>query len=101
MPANDQVAKILGSNNVTLASVTSRGTKGAVGVEILDAQGNQITLGSGLVTSAFDYISLSNYDASGNVGTVVYRNGGVIGTIVATLTLTYDASGNLTSISKS
>lgn len=100
MSANDQVAKILGSNNTTTASVTTRGSKGAVGVEILDAQGNQITIGSGLVTSAFDYISLT-YDGSSNLISVVYKSGGSAGTTVATLTLAYDGSSNLTSITKS
>lgn len=36
-----------------------------------------------------------------NMTGVVYRQGGASGTIVTTLTLTYDGNGNVTSITKS
>lgn len=52
----------------------------------------------GLAIPAYDEILLSNYDGQGNVGTVVYRKNGVS---VATLTLTYNGSNQLTSVSKS
>lgn len=48
---------------------------------------------------AHDYISLS-YTGSNLTG-VVYRTGGAGGTTVATLTLAYDGSNNLTSVTKS
>ena len=54
---------------------------------------------SELAIPACDYISLS-YTGS-NLTTVVYKTGGAGGTTVATLTLAYDASNNLTSITKS
>ncbi len=41
----------------------------------------------------YDDIKLSNYDANGNPGTVNYYLGGGL---IASLTLTYDGSGNLT-----
>ena len=46
----------------------------------------------------YDTIQLSNYDGAGNVGTVTYRKNG---DVVATLTLTYNGSDQLTSVSKS
>lgn len=46
----------------------------------------------------YDYISCS-YTGSDMTG-VVYKSGGASGTVVATLTLTYN-SGNLTSVTKS
>lgn len=46
----------------------------------------------------YDTIQLSNYDGAGNVGTVTYRKNG---DVVATLTLTYNSSDQLTSVSKS
>lgn len=56
---------------------------------------------AGLVTDAYDYISLT-YVASGNgageIETVTYKTGGSGGTTVATLTLTYDASNNLETV---
>lgn len=38
---------------------------------------------------------------SGNLTSITYKTGGAGGTTVATLTLAYDGSGNLTSITKS
>lgn len=52
----------------------------------------------GLQIPAYDYVSLS-YTGSNLTG-VVYRKGGVTGTIVATLTLGYDGSNNLTSVTR-
>lgn len=53
----------------------------------------------GLEIPPHDYIGMT-YTGSNLTG-VVYRSGGVGGTIVATLTLVYDGSGNLTSVTKS
>jgi hypothetical protein len=53
----------------------------------------------GLQVPAHDYIAFS-YTGSNLTG-VVYRRGGVSGTIVATLTLAYDGSNNLISVAKS
>ena len=52
----------------------------------------------GLSIPKHDYIFLSNYNAGGNPTVIVYRHGGASGVIVAQLTLTYDGSGNLTSV---
>jgi len=46
----------------------------------------------------YDEILLSNYDGNGNAGTVVYRKNS---NPVATLTLVYNGSNQLTSVSKS
>jgi hypothetical protein len=53
---------------------------------------------SGLSVPEHDYISLT-YSGS-NPTMVVYRNGGPGGTIVATVSMTYDGSGNLTSVQR-
>lgn len=37
----------------------------------------------------------NTYDGDSNLLTTVYRKGGPTGTIVATVTMTYDANGNL------
>jgi len=47
----------------------------------------------------YDYISMG-YTGS-NLTTVVFKTGGSGGTTVATLTLGYDGSNNLTSVTKS
>ena len=73
---------------------------GASTTTTLDAgtySSTQIT--DGLSIPKYDYISLS-YTGSNLTG-VVYKHGGSGGLTVATLTLTYDGSNNLTSVTKS
>lgn len=53
---------------------------------------------AGLIPFAYDYIGVAR-NLQGQIQTVEYRAGGVGGTIVATLTLTY-ASGLLASVSR-
>jgi len=71
----------------------------ADGVEIKNDSGNPIPTVEGLSIPEHDYIALS-YTGSNLTG-VVYKDGGASGTTVATLTLAYDGSGNLTSVTKS
>lgn len=59
---------------------------------------NAIATLQGLSIPAHDYVSLSY--TSGNVTGVTYKTGGSAGTTVATLTLAYDGSGNLTSVAR-
>lgn len=59
---------------------------------------NVTQIGGTIVDAVYDYLSLSYTD--NNLTTVVYKNGGPSGTVVATLTLTYDGS-NLISLTKS
>ena len=54
---------------------------------------------AGFSLPTYDYISCS-YTGSNMTG-VVYKTGGSSGTTVATLTLGYDGSNNLTSVTKS
>jgi len=55
----------------------------------VDSSG-QLSIVSGLIPEAYDYISLT-YTGS-DLTTVVYRSGGSLGSIVATLTLAYTLS---------
>lgn len=57
-----------------------------------------VTALAGLSIPKADYLSLS-YTGSNLTG-VVYKIGGSGGTTVATLALTYDGSGNLTSVTR-
>jgi len=56
-----------------------------------------------LVTVPYDYVALT-YVASGNgageIQTTTYKSGGSGGTTVATLTFSYDASNNLSTVTK-
>jgi hypothetical protein len=71
----------------------------AAGIEIKNDSGNPIPVVTGLEIPEHDYIDLS-YTGSNLTG-VVYKTGGSGGTTVATLTLVYDGSDNLTSVTKS
>ena len=51
-----------------------------------------------LVTENYDYISLSY--TGNNLTGAVFKSGGSTGTMVATLTLTYDGSDNLLTVTK-
>jgi hypothetical protein len=74
-------------------------------VEIKNDSGNPVPVNgtvnvlTGLEIPEHDYISLA-YSGTNLTG-VVYKRGGSGGTTVATLALTYDGSGNLTSVTKS
>lgn len=57
--------------------------------------------GVNLVDVPYDYVGMSNADGNGNYQTVVYKTGGSGGTTVRTLTYTFDASNNVTSITRS
>jgi hypothetical protein len=53
----------------------------------------------GLTIPEHDYVAMT-YTGS-NMTTVTYKQGGAAGATVAMLTLAYDGSGNVTSITKS
>lgn len=59
---------------------------------------NTVDTLTGLSIPEHDHIALT-YTGSNLTG-VVYKTGGATGTTVATLTLTYDGSNNLTSVTK-
>lgn len=64
-----------------------------------DITGAPLPITTGLGVPPHDYISLGY--SSGNLTSVVYRNGGASGTIVTTLALTYDANDNLLTVTRS
>lgn len=81
--------------------------------QVIRAQAKELSDGSvaqstvnvaSFISDPYDFIALT-YVTSGNgigeIETVTYRNGGAGGSIVATLTLTYDASNNLETITRS
>lgn len=60
--------------------------------------GGALSVLSAMVPFAYDYVV---FDPPGNPTTIVFKTGGSIGATVATLTLAYDGSDNLTSITRS
>jgi hypothetical protein len=79
--------------------MTTRKINGNTYSEFAVVAGDPLPISQGLLVPPHDYISLS-YSA-GNLAGVVYKTGGSGGTTVATLTLTYDGSGNLLTVTKS
>lgn len=67
---------------------------------LTDAQlrASAVPIINGFSIPEYDSVLLSNYDGQGNVGTVIYRKNG---NTLATLSLTYNGSGQLTAITKS
>lgn len=82
VPTAPKVVGISNSNGDRISPATEDTLQNLVGLEI----------------PPHDYIALS-YTGSNLTG-VVYKDGGVSGTTVATLTLGYDGSNNLTSVAK-
>jgi hypothetical protein len=68
-------------------------------VKVSTVDGDPLAVINGLSIPEHDYISLS-YTGSNLTG-VVYKTGGSGGTTVGTLTLAYDGSDNLISVTKS
>jgi hypothetical protein len=58
-----------------------------------------LVAGTGLLPGPYDYIQFSSFSGT-NPQIIVFKSGGSGGTTVATLTLTYDGSGNCTSITR-
>lgn len=71
--------------------------KRALHVNLRNASGNELNIGTSLVPENYDYISLG-YTGS-NLTSVIYKTGGAGGTTVATLTLGYSGSV-LTSVTR-
>lgn len=61
--------------------------------------GGDAYMRDGLGIPAHDYIS--NTYTGNNLTQAVYKRGGASGTVVATLTMTYDGSGNLLTVTRS
>ena len=76
------------------------------GIEVngeVDLSSTTIAALGGLIPAAYDYTALT-YVASGNgvgeIQTVTYKTGGAGGTTVAVLTIAYDSSHRITSVTK-
>lgn len=84
--------------NVETALNSSLAVETVMAADIATIKGNSTKV-PGFSLPAYDYISCS-YTGS-NLTEVVYKSGGSGGTTVATLTIGYDGSNNLTSVAKS
>lgn len=93
----DKLAGVGDPIPVNIGSATLSVT--ADGVEIKNDAGNPVPVVTGLEIPKHNYIGLTY--TGGNLTGVVYKTGGSGGTTVATLTLAYDGSNNLTSVTKS
>jgi predicted nucleic acid-binding Zn-ribbon protein len=80
----------------TLTSIDTSTNNIETDVDSLNAK-----LAAGLVPESHDYISMTYVGATTDIDVVTYKTGGVAGTTVATLTLGYDGSNRLTSVTRS
>ena len=85
-----------GGGNTAIQLV--RSPHGTDALPVSNPDGSNI--GGGLIPDSYDYISIPSYDANSNPLTVVYKKGGAAGSTVATLTLTYDGSGNVSTVTR-
>uniref|UniRef100_A0A6M3JWZ6 Uncharacterized protein n=1 Tax=viral metagenome TaxID=1070528 RepID=A0A6M3JWZ6_9ZZZZ len=58
----------------------------------------QLEILNSLVPSGYDYVGLTT--TGGNLTKVEFKTGGSAGTIISTLTLSYDVDNNLASVTK-
>jgi hypothetical protein len=83
---------------------TGAATEASLSAQATDVSLLEDRLAGSLVPETHDYIA-TTYVAAGNgageIETVTYRTGGAAGSIVATLTLTYDGSDRLSSVTRS
>ena len=87
------------TDSVVAYSNTVKDGSGTNYVPLVDSNGYQLIRSLGdLVNVAYDYIALT-YTGSNLTG-IVYRISGASGTIVVTLTLGYDGSNNLSTVTK-
>lgn len=90
--------------NVTTSVIPTGGATAANQVtEINTLNALNAKLAASLVPTAFDYITLTYVPSGAGVSqiqTAVYKTGGSGGTTVATLTLVYDGSDRLASVTK-
>ncbi len=54
-----------------------------------------------LVPERYDAVTDCEYDAASNMTSCKFRNGGISGAVLSTLTLTYDSNGNITTAVRS
>lgn len=85
-----QGVQIHGRTEHEFATLTSDGAKQRLDV-------SAATIGA-LIPSDYDFISMTY--TSGNMTGVVYKVGGSGGTTVATLTITYDTSGSMSTVTR-
>lgn len=76
------------ATEVTLASIKT------------DADALNLRLDGGLVPFSFDYQAITYVGVTTDISTVTYKSGGAGGTTVATLTMGYDGSSRLTSVTR-
>ncbi len=60
----------------------------------------QVRTINSLIPVVYDYFSINSKNAAGDPLVIVYKTGGSAGTTVATLTLTYDVDGDLTTTTR-
>jgi hypothetical protein len=109
--SNKEIEKLIRKTNSLLNEFLETphgggGGGGGLATPYQDEAGNplfpQLRDGALPVTTdvAYDYTGMTNQDANGNYQTIQFKDGGAAGNVVKTLSLTYDSSNNVTSITR-
>ena len=85
----------------TTAQLTLDGINTSLGAIETDTLLMRLKTASSLVSEPHDYIALTYVGITTDIATATYKLGGAAGTTVATLTLGYDGSNRLTSVTRS
>ena len=87
MASKTETKVVLGDNDTGLAELNT------------DNHLQVVNMGQ-LIPEQFDYVSLGGFNANDDPTSVVYKTGGSGGTTIAIITLGYDGSYRLTSVTK-
>lgn len=85
-------------NNIEAVDFATETSLSAAASDLVDLNAR---LAGALVPETHDYIDITYVGATTDINTVVYKTGGSGGTTVATLTMGYDGSNRLTSVTRS
>jgi archaellum component FlaC len=105
-----QIEADIEAGNVLLGTIDADTSNISTKIDQIDADTSNLSakvdllearIAGSLVPETYDYIDLAYVGATTDIQTVTYKTGGALGTTVATLTLAYDGSNRLTSVTRS
>ncbi len=99
---DDQITEAQSTNTkLDTLNATDFATQTTLAAAAADMADLNARLAGSLVPEEFDYQSITYVGATTDISTVTYKLGGSGGTTVAVLTLGYDGSNRLTSVTRS
>jgi hypothetical protein len=87
-------------SKVSTAALQTAGNASLVSIDSKLTAPLQVRAMNELIPAIHDYVSITSKNANGDPLIIVYKTGGASGTTVATLTLTYDVDGDLSTVTR-